>query len=407
MRGHAGTCLAPFEIEALDYLLRGPLGRSIAAAAGTAMADFPWLLPLLPPVLPPRPEGTWKSAALALGVLAGTPGSAWAQGNFAFEWDEGGMVAPAARVRVFHEHVPPRARRPAEAQVAVIKHHPAGPAVVSQEAEHLRAALKRHAHRSYRRGKYRVAHRNVAGWRYVVKPGDSLWRIASRYLGSGYRWREVWALNRDRVRDPDLIRIGQTLRIGRQKPSWYMGHRRVGRSFYAVRGGVLVWADTGGPVRKHAARPGRVTLLPASEPGPVPRLPDSLALPARFTEPARPLPAPPPEPRAEVPPPPPPEPVVQAPEPDPRLPVAVAEPQEFRPSPWAAAGLSAAFPGAVQWSRGRHDKAMAFGVAEAAALGTIAAGYFSNSREIMAAGTGILVSNHILAGVDAYIEADR
>ena len=28
---------------------------------------------------------------------------------------------------------------------------------------------------------------------YTVKPGDSLWRIAARELGSGRRWQEIYA----------------------------------------------------------------------------------------------------------------------------------------------------------------------------------------------------------------------
>lgn len=48
---------------------------------------------------------------------------------------------------------------------------------------------------------------------YVVRPGDSLWRIAERELGSGDRWREIFALNEGRsfpdgrtLKNPRLIR---------------------------------------------------------------------------------------------------------------------------------------------------------------------------------------------------------
>lgn len=34
---------------------------------------------------------------------------------------------------------------------------------------------------------------------YVVRPGDSLWKIAERELGSGYRWREIFEMNKERV----------------------------------------------------------------------------------------------------------------------------------------------------------------------------------------------------------------
>ncbi len=54
----------------------------------------------------------------------------------------------------------------------------------------------------------------------TVRPGDSLWRLASRHLGSGERWREIFDLNRSRVqadgrtlRDPNLILIGWVLEL--------------------------------------------------------------------------------------------------------------------------------------------------------------------------------------------------
>lgn len=47
----------------------------------------------------------------------------------------------------------------------------------------------------------------------TVKPGDSLWRIAARHLGSGERWPEIHRLNTDRISDPDEIEIGWVLRL--------------------------------------------------------------------------------------------------------------------------------------------------------------------------------------------------
>lgn len=34
---------------------------------------------------------------------------------------------------------------------------------------------------------------------YVVRPRDTLWGIASTHLGTGRRWREIWALNDNRL----------------------------------------------------------------------------------------------------------------------------------------------------------------------------------------------------------------
>jgi DNA-binding SARP family transcriptional activator/LysM repeat protein len=55
---------------------------------------------------------------------------------------------------------------------------------------------------------------------YRVRPGDSLWRIAERELGSGFRWREIYRLNEGRqfrdgnsLRDPHLIYPGWVLEL--------------------------------------------------------------------------------------------------------------------------------------------------------------------------------------------------
>lgn len=46
---------------------------------------------------------------------------------------------------------------------------------------------------------------------YIVKPGDTLWAIAQRYLGSGPRWREIAEANN--IVDPRKLRVGQRLVI--------------------------------------------------------------------------------------------------------------------------------------------------------------------------------------------------
>jgi len=55
---------------------------------------------------------------------------------------------------------------------------------------------------------------------YRVRPGDSLWRIAERELGSGFRWREIYRLNEGTrfsdgrsLTDPHLIYPGWVLEL--------------------------------------------------------------------------------------------------------------------------------------------------------------------------------------------------
>jgi len=47
----------------------------------------------------------------------------------------------------------------------------------------------------------------------VVQPGNSLWRLARRTLGEGVRYTVIYAANRDRIRDPDLIYPGQIFEV--------------------------------------------------------------------------------------------------------------------------------------------------------------------------------------------------
>ena len=48
---------------------------------------------------------------------------------------------------------------------------------------------------------------------HTVVRGDNLWNIARRHLGSGPRYREIFELNRDQIRNPNLIFPGQVLRL--------------------------------------------------------------------------------------------------------------------------------------------------------------------------------------------------
>ena len=48
---------------------------------------------------------------------------------------------------------------------------------------------------------------------YVVRAGDSLSAIAQKYYGDANRWKEIWEANKDKVPDPNLITVGQELRI--------------------------------------------------------------------------------------------------------------------------------------------------------------------------------------------------
>lgn len=46
---------------------------------------------------------------------------------------------------------------------------------------------------------------------YTVKSGDCLWNIAKKQLGDGSRWKEIYELNKDKIKNPNLIYPNQTL----------------------------------------------------------------------------------------------------------------------------------------------------------------------------------------------------
>jgi len=52
---------------------------------------------------------------------------------------------------------------------------------------------------------------DTLGW-HIVRPGETLEAITEQYLGTPVLWPENWRLNPD-IRDPDLLRIGQRLRV--------------------------------------------------------------------------------------------------------------------------------------------------------------------------------------------------
>jgi hypothetical protein len=48
---------------------------------------------------------------------------------------------------------------------------------------------------------------------YVIEKGDTLWKIAAKFLGSGNRYPEIFEANREVILDPDKIFPGQKIRI--------------------------------------------------------------------------------------------------------------------------------------------------------------------------------------------------
>jgi len=48
---------------------------------------------------------------------------------------------------------------------------------------------------------------------YIIKKGDSFWKIAEKELGSGHRWKYLYELNKDRIKNPNKLKTGQKIII--------------------------------------------------------------------------------------------------------------------------------------------------------------------------------------------------
>lgn len=51
---------------------------------------------------------------------------------------------------------------------------------------------------------------------YEIKSGDTLWAIAKQYYGDGNKYPQIFEANREVIKDPDKIFVGQKIRIPKQ-----------------------------------------------------------------------------------------------------------------------------------------------------------------------------------------------
>ena len=58
----------------------------------------------------------------------------------------------------------------------------------------------------------RVEKTDVYGM-YTVKPGDTLSKMAKGHLGDAKRYMEIFNLNKDVLTNPDLIKVGQIIKL--------------------------------------------------------------------------------------------------------------------------------------------------------------------------------------------------
>jgi nucleoid-associated protein YgaU len=98
-------------------------------------------------------------------------------------------------------HLPPDVQASIKASKKQVKQEDASPGFLANLPEQARAAMQK------------AAEKKAAAKTYVVQSGDSLSKIAKELLGDAARWPEIFELNKDQIEDPNLIRVGQELRI--------------------------------------------------------------------------------------------------------------------------------------------------------------------------------------------------
>jgi outer membrane protein OmpA-like peptidoglycan-associated protein len=48
---------------------------------------------------------------------------------------------------------------------------------------------------------------------YTIKRGDTLWKIAERELGKGHRWKYIYEINKDIIKNPNKLKAGKKILI--------------------------------------------------------------------------------------------------------------------------------------------------------------------------------------------------
>ena len=100
--------------------------------------------------------------------------------------------------------VRPKPRRVAQRQVRPVASKSRSARRPSKH-RHRRRAVRGYRRRSSRNCRYSSAYRIRVPGKYVVRKGDSLWRISRRHYRHGHRYRIIYRANRRLIRNPNLI----------------------------------------------------------------------------------------------------------------------------------------------------------------------------------------------------------
>jgi nucleoid-associated protein YgaU len=91
----------------------------------------------------------------------------------------------------------------------------------------------------------------------AVQRGDSWWKLAAQYLGSGTHWAELRALNRQVVGRPDMLQSGVSVRLPDGKNLPVISSNPAGKAHVRMKAGDTLWSLA----REHLGRGNAWTCL--------------------------------------------------------------------------------------------------------------------------------------------------
>ena len=84
-----------------------------------------------------------------------------------------------------------------------------------QELEATARKLKEAQQQRLDAAKQKIRDRGAAAKtkKYVIQAGDTLGKIAQQFYGDAGRWKEIAEANKDQIPNPDMIQVGQEIKI--------------------------------------------------------------------------------------------------------------------------------------------------------------------------------------------------
>jgi nucleoid-associated protein YgaU len=182
-------------------------------AAPASLAPSPGALAVLTP-----PGGPTQVLQPPTGAPAAGPGAKTALAAVDYgdkgELHLSGTAPPGKTVRVYIDNAPVGdATSGPDGRWTLAPSAPVAPGPHRLRLDELNAAGQVTARVELPFSRAEIQAASLAAGQVVVQPGQSLWRIARASYGAGIRYTDIYAANRDQIRDPNLIYPGQVFSL--------------------------------------------------------------------------------------------------------------------------------------------------------------------------------------------------